>query len=105
MKRLYEAKDRIEAQLLKDFLAAHHIESVIMGDYLSGATGELPAMQFPVVWVVEDSDHPRGLELLSAFLESADGHDSVQGTWICPHCGEKIENNFVVCWKCGTAQG
>jgi hypothetical protein len=51
MKKLYQARDRIEAQLLKDFLASHHITTVVQGDYLSGAAGELPALMFPVIWV------------------------------------------------------
>ena len=23
--------------------------------------------------------------------------------WSCPKCGEKIEDNFEICWNCGTA--
>ena len=24
--------------------------------------------------------------------------------WLCPHCGEEIEEQFDQCWKCGTAR-
>jgi len=41
MKELYQARDPVEAQLLKDFLASYHIETVTQGEYLTGAAGEL----------------------------------------------------------------
>ncbi len=56
MKKLYEAADRIEAQMLRDALSSAGVEAVILGDYLAGAAGELPANIWPAVWVVTDSD-------------------------------------------------
>jgi hypothetical protein len=25
--------------------------------------------------------------------------------WVCVHCGEQVEGQFDVCWKCGAARG
>ena len=97
MKPLYEAKDRIEAQLVKDFLGARHIATVVQGDYLSGAAGELPALQFPVIWVMDDRDYARGRELIDEFFASVEG----DCTWRCPQCGEWVERQFQLCWNCG----
>ena len=101
MKRLYAARDLIEAQLFKDFLQDHHIESVVLGGYLGGAAGELPAMQFPEVWVLEERDFRRGRELLDQFNDQSRDDVTHQLSWRCGGCGEKIEAQFDICWKCG----
>jgi hypothetical protein len=97
MKQLYTARDRIEAQLLKDFLSSWHIDTVIQGDYLSGAAGELPALQFPVLWVVDERDLQRGRELIDLFQQRQSGP-----AWHCPCCGEWNEGQFQVCWQCAS---
>lgn len=97
MKPLYQARDRIEAQLLKDFLAGYHIRVLVQGEYLSGAAGELPVIQFPQLWVLEERDYARARELIALFFErDADGEP-----WQCPTCGERMEPQFQVCWNCG----
>ncbi len=99
MQRLYQAADRIEAQLLSDFLDHHLVENAIFGDYLSGALGELPADIYPSVWVVYDDDLPRGRELLQRFL--ADCARDTGRSWVCRGCGELIDGGFDLCWRCG----
>ena len=104
MKRLYQAKDLIEAQLFRDFLRDHRIESVIFGGFLSGAAGELPATQFPEVWVVEELDYERGRELLRQFAGQDETEGRERGPWHCSRCGEEIEPQFDICWKCGSCR-
>ncbi len=100
MQRLYQAKDRIEAQFLRDFLDDHRIPAIVLGDYLSGAAGELPVDIYPSVWVIEDDDLPRAQGLLTRFLAGDDAHQ-VPAAWICRHCGESVEPGFDLCWHCG----
>ena len=99
MHRLYQARDRIEAQVLLDFLDRHLITATILGDYLSGAAGELPLDIYPTVWVTQDADLPRARELLLHFLEQSGSNDETP--WICPDCGEAVEGGFELCWNCG----
>ena len=99
MRRLYQARDRIEAQFLRDFLDQHLISTTILGDYLSGAAGELPLDIYPSVWVTEDDDLPRARELLARFLELSKA--SIGPGWVCPGCGEPVEPGFDLCWNCG----
>jgi hypothetical protein len=103
MRRLYQARDRIEAQFLRDFLDRNLIATTVLGDYLSGAAGELPVDIFPTVWVIEDEDLPRARELLTRFREESSvppGPD-----WVCPRCGETVEGAFDLCWNCGHSRG
>jgi len=105
MLKLYEAADRIEAQLLMDLLRSYHIETVLMGDYLTGAAGELPANAFPVIWVVEDEDLPRARELLADFHSTrAQVGKADPAPWECAYCGEQVESGFDLCWNCGKAR-
>ncbi len=105
MLKLYEAADRIEAQLLMDFLAGYHIKTVLLGDYLTGAAGELPANSFPVIWVVEDEDLARARQLLDDFFSTPTPTGESGSThWTCRSCGERIEGAFELCWNCGRAR-
>jgi hypothetical protein len=99
MQPLYQAGDRIEAQLLSDYLSGHRVENSIFGDYLSGAIGELPANLYPSVWVLHDDDLERGRELLQHFL--ADASRQPGRSWVCQGCGELLDGSFDLCWRCG----
>jgi hypothetical protein len=99
VRRLYQARDRIEAQFLRDYLDRHLIEATILGDYLSGAAGELPLDIYPAVWVMHDEDVPRAETLLARFLQEQAADDGVP--WTCPGCGERVEAGFDLCWNCG----
>jgi hypothetical protein len=100
MHRLYQARDRIEAELLRDFLDRHLVEAVVLGDYLSGAAGGLPADISPSVWILEDEHRERGRDLLDRFqADRARQHPGA--AWICGRCGESVEGDFDLCWNCG----
>lgn len=79
------------------------MESVILGDFLTGAAGELPLDIFPAVWVVEDADFERAKSALERFLgEERERLDAP--AWICSRCGESVDGGFERCWSCGAAR-
>jgi hypothetical protein len=100
MQQLYQAGDRIEAQLLSDLLERRHIPNRILGDYLSGAIGELPADIYPTVWVIDDADLPRARELLQRFQSENRARGETR-SWVCRGCGELVDGAFELCWRCG----
>ena len=102
MRKLYECRDRLQAQMLHDALSAHHVETVILGDYLSGAAGELSALQFPVIWLVEDDDYYLARQLIGQYLEKP-VHASPP--WRCDYCGESVDAGFDLCWNCSRPRG
>ena len=99
MQQLYLARDRIEAQLLHDFLDRHRIRSVVLRDFLVGAAGELPADIAPTLWLIDDEDLARARELLTAFL-TPPAIPADSEPWTCPSCGEPVEADFDACWNC-----
>jgi hypothetical protein len=55
MKKIFDANNSIEANLLKNILEQEGIGVYISGEYLQGGMGELPAMGL-VSLMVEDDD-------------------------------------------------
>lgn len=100
MRKLYEAADRIEAQMLRDHLQGEGIASVLLGDALSGAAGELPANIFPTLWLVKDEQYQRARRLIQEFL--AQKHEQQGLAWRCDVCGERVDPEFDLCWNCAT---
>jgi hypothetical protein len=100
MRALYQARDSLEARLLADRLAAAHIETVILGEHLVGGAGELSAVNFPVVWIVDANDLARAQALLEIFLAEQRQEPSGPG-WRCPTCEAEVDPGFERCWNCG----
>jgi hypothetical protein len=99
MRELYQAADRVEAQMLKDHLSQVGIATAIVGDHLSGAVGELPANIFPTLWVLDDGDLEQAKRITEAFFN----RPPVNGkAWRCTVCGESIDAGFEICWNCGS---
>ena len=103
MQQFYQASDGLEAQMLVDYLAAAHIRATVLGQYQAGAAGELSALSYPWVWLVEDRDLDRAQQLLEDFLRQRQG-ETDQGPWQCPRCGTALEGSFDLCWQCGAGR-
>ena len=105
MKKVYIAKNPADAHLLKGLLKGANIEAEVRGEFLYGVRGEVPITEdtCPSVWVVDDSDFDRAMELVSTFREGAPPILEGAGTWYCS-CGEENENPFTECWSCGKAR-
>jgi hypothetical protein len=53
MRIAYRAENLIDAHLVKDALERAEIPAFISGEYLTGAVGQLPAMDYVAVMVAE----------------------------------------------------
>ncbi len=60
MKIIYRAENIIDAHLVKNALASENIRAFVSGEYLTGASGELPVGNLVTVMVAdEDVEHAR----------------------------------------------
>lgn len=60
MKTVYVAQHSIDAHVVRGLLQSHGIDAVVLGDYLQGGIGELPAFGIVEVRVPEaDADEAR----------------------------------------------
>ena len=55
MHTVYRAENLFDAHLVKDALEADGIPAFIAGEYLTGAVGQLPAMDYMAVMMPESS--------------------------------------------------
>lgn len=70
MKTILHAQDLIEAQLIKNLLQSEGIESMILGEFLQGAIGELPPSGLIRV-NVEDDIYEQALRLVEDYFNSS----------------------------------
>lgn len=99
MKPLYQAADPLEAEIVKDYLAAHGIASQVLGGYAWGGRGDLPMDVYPRVVLQNEGDERRALELMRQYQRN--GRNPWH--WRCG-CGELSPDSFAVCWCCDAAR-
>jgi hypothetical protein len=69
MKTVLHALNSLEAHIIKGLLASEGITSNILGEYLQGAMGELPANGLIRV-VVNESDYDQATEVIDNWREA-----------------------------------
>ncbi|MEM7304909.1 MAG: DUF2007 domain-containing protein [Pseudomonadota bacterium] len=69
MKTVLHALDSIEANLIKGLLENEGISCAVLGEYLHGAIGELPANDLIRV-VVNDEDYEPAVRLLESWKQA-----------------------------------
>ena len=99
MRRVYVAESAIEIAHLRNLLETEGIGCEVRNDRLGGVIGEIPFVEcWPELWVRETGQVLRARALIDAALHPADAGEP----WNCPRCGERLEAQFSVCWRCGT---
>jgi hypothetical protein len=101
MKTLLASRDTVFLEYLRRLLEARGIGAFVRNPTNSGlAAGELsPAVAQPELWVVE-GDFAAAERVLRATREAFAAREGSR--WRCPRCGETLEPQFEVCWRCGT---
>ena len=98
MKKLTSADSLITINHYKNLLGSEGIPTVIRNEHLGSILGEMPFTEvWPELWVRNDLDHDRAMQLINA--EIAD--ESPTASWRCGQCGEENEGQFAACWQCG----
>lgn len=97
---IYLAADPIEAEIVRNLLAAEHIEVDVLGSLLWSGRGELAADPYPRLLLRDARDEPRARELLDEYRRRRSPRDEI-AQWTCGACGEHVPANFALCWSCG----
>lgn len=98
MRRLYDAADLPQAQLLVDHLATEGIPARIFNTNAQGGLGEIPFINaYPQVWVDDEGDFSRA----RAVVERLERPAPETAARSCHACGEENPGAFEVCWACG----
>jgi Putative prokaryotic signal transducing protein len=100
MKRLYVARSRIDAYLVRDRLAHADIAAHVFNEHTQSIVGDVPPdVAQPQVWLDDDADLARANAVLADFARER----MRTGVLHCAHCGEDNPATFELCWKCGWA--
>jgi hypothetical protein len=92
--------DRTQAYLVKDMLTMHGISAHIFNEHISSIVGEVPPdVALPQVWLDDDADKPRAMQLLRDYHMRRNR----RGVLFCPACREENPATFEICWACGTS--
>jgi len=95
MKRVFSSHNAVLAHHSRNLLEAEGIETEMRNQMLSSAMGELPPAEcLAEVWVLQDEDAARAMEILQRPPPAGP-------QWHCAHCGETSAPQFTQCWKCG----
>jgi Putative prokaryotic signal transducing protein len=100
VKRLYtfDHGDNVQLAMLKSLLDARSIPCVTRGEHLISAAGGVPFNEcYLELWVLNDEDFAAANTILKRWLAPEN-----RAPWTCETCGENIEGQFQLCWKCGS---
>ena len=101
MIKVFENFDFSRVGQMQSLLESHGIKTFIRNQYGSSVMGEVPFVEVvPQLFVLEDKDAGRALELLKLDLPQDDPRED----WICPECGVDVDGLFSRCWKCGVGR-
>ncbi len=103
MKKVYEARDLAEAELVKGMIDSEEIEVMVQDGALQGVLGEAATNSeaLPTVWV-NDEDVTRAEAIVNDFRKGGTDSDASATVWTCPKCSEVLQGQFTTCWNCGT---
>ncbi|ABM03705.1 conserved hypothetical protein [Psychromonas ingrahamii 37] len=96
MKMVYTNESHFLANNVKNLIEAQEINTFLKNEFAQGAMGEIsPLDSWPEVWVYNNSDFDRALEIATSSQSSSEKND-----WICKNCSEKNDPSFEICWNC-----
>ena len=100
MRKLTSCDSLVTINHYRNLLASEGIPTFIRNEHLGSIVGEMPFQEvWPELWVRNDLDYDRALQLLDrATLEA----ESPGTPWRCRSCGTEVEGQFAACWNCGT---
>ena len=71
MRIVYHAGNSLDARMIKDILAQAGIQAHVVGDYLQGGVGTLPALDLVKV-LVTDADYATARDMIEAWISAGD---------------------------------
>jgi hypothetical protein len=103
MKKVFEDFDITLVGHYQSVLESNGIATYMKNQFGTSGAGELPFVEvIPQLWILNDSDAGRALELIEE-LHQPTNRDASRA-WVCPGCATQMEAAFTHCWKCSGAR-
>ncbi|MDE1463720.1 DUF2007 domain-containing protein [Spartinivicinus poritis] len=98
MKLIYTNENRFLVSNAKNLVENSGIAVTLKNEYAAGGMGDLsPLDTWLELWVVDDSDYEKAVQVIESSLSSVDSEE-----WNCNNCNEKNDASFEFCWSCQT---
>ena len=98
MKKVTSSDSIVTINHYKNLLQSEGIDAFLRNEHLGSIMGEVPFQEvWPEVWVKDDLDYDRALQLIDESISEESPIDS----WRCRKCGTENEGQFAACWNCG----
>lgn len=99
MRKIFQAANLFDAQIVLDRLRAGHIEARIFNANAASIAGLIPVTEtWPEVWILDERDFELAKRVVDGFESERRNRQSMDVR--CPHCGERVPGNFSHCWSC-----
>lgn len=98
MKRVYDAKDRIDAHMMAHALEENRIRAQVRGEF------DTELRQQPTVWIVDDEDYEKAIRIVDEIIESNESREepSEPTTRRRPTSGSRVFMGIVLGFILGT---
>ncbi len=96
MKLLYTSVNPMLVGNVRNLVENAGIEVRMKNEYAQGGIGDLsPLDAWPELWVVDDADYDRAMQIIDSITADEDATP-----WVCERCGEQNDASFDYCWNC-----
>ena len=96
MKLIYTNENRFIVSNIQNIIENAGIEIHLKNEYVAGGAGDLsPFDTWLELWVENDTDYNRAMDIIESIEKTDNSHD-----WFCGKCHEKNSASFEICWKC-----
>jgi hypothetical protein len=96
MKMVYTNENNFLVNNVKNMIEAQEIKTFLKNEFSQGAAGEISTFDsWPEVWVYDDSDFDRAVEIAKTPQNIHKVAD-----WVCDNCSEYNDPSFEICWNC-----
>ncbi|KMT65930.1 putative signal transducing protein [Catenovulum maritimum] len=92
---VYTDYNSITIHCIKGLLTQQGIETKLIGEALSGASGEIPITETEIKLLVFHTKFTQAKDLVHKFETNA------ESSWFCRQCDEENSGTFEICWQCG----
>lgn len=100
MQKIYSHPDLAIVHLIKNELENRGIEAVIRGEHAAAVLGGGSGIEASnELWIVDEDRIQEAAQVIQNEIEHSPTEEGEP--WTCPRCGEELEPQFAVCWKCG----
>lgn len=100
MRKIYTARDYIEAERIREYL--HHLGiNAHLSDAYTHSMQAINPMAFPAIWIEDTEPEARVRAMIGDFLAQEYAAAAGSGSWQCAACGEHNPAGFELCWHCG----